>query len=130
MKIRGFKIAITEMLRIIANLVLQFISEYVYFFLLKGQIYTPIHILARELFSLITSVNWIFSLKTMKALHVFMFWYAYFIHASAKFFEELFWRVPSNIFSRIISFNPFVPNAPFLYPWKQKTVRFSDVFRG
>ena len=28
--------------------------------------------------------------------------------------------------------NPFVPNAPFLYPWKhQKTVvRFSNVFRG
>ena len=27
--------------------------------------------------------------------------------------------------------NPFVPNAPFLYPWKhRKTWRFSDVFRG
>ena len=31
----------------------------------------------------------------------------------------------------IKSFNPFVPNAPFLYPWKrQKTLPFSDVFRG
>ena len=28
-------------------------------------------------------------------------------------------------------FNPFVPNASFLYPLKQKkTLRFSDVFRG
>ena len=26
--------------------------------------------------------------------------------------------------------NPFVPSATFLIPWKQKTVRFSDVFRG
>ena len=27
--------------------------------------------------------------------------------------------------------NPFVPNAPFLYPWKQqKTVRFSGVEKG
>ena len=29
------------------------------------------------------------------------------------------------------SFNPFVTSAPFLYPWKyQKTLRFSDIFRG
>ena len=28
-------------------------------------------------------------------------------------------------------FNPFVPNAPFLYPLKhQKTLRFSDVLMG
>ena len=26
--------------------------------------------------------------------------------------------------------NPFVPSATFLIPWKQKTVRFSDVFKG
>ena len=31
-----------------------------------------------------------------------------------------------------LALNPFVPNAPFLYPLKtsEKALRFSDIFRG
>ena len=43
---------------------------------------------------------------------------------SCKITEWFLSKVP-------IQFNPFVPNIPFHTPWKhQKTVRFSDVFRG
>ena len=31
---------------------------------------------------------------------------------------------------KILVFNPFVPNARFLYPLKTENLKFSDVFRG
>ena len=36
-----------------------------------------------------------------------------------------------NFPSKLSKFNPFVPNAPFLYPLKtSETVSFPDVFSG
>ena len=40
------------------------------------------------------------------------------------------YNIPKKTFLIEFGFNPFVSNAPFLYPLKTSKKRSSDVFRG